>query len=103
MPPPQCVQHAGVADVLATTDIGQRDPEGQSPGEQNLAVGDGPYGEAMSLHDCVRQCKADVTRGDDGASLEPPRGNRDVVARRWQAGDVVHGNRAQDLSPNNRK
>ena len=78
-----------VADVLAGREVTDRDAEREAPGGQMRALPSGHADEAMPFEDGVGQAKLTLAVRDEGAGLEAPRRDRDVVGFRRHAGHPV--------------
>ena len=86
---PQCPQDSLVADVLARLQRAGGDAEGEPPGGELRALRNRHANEAMPLHDRVGQAELSRLVGNEGAGLQAPRSDRDVVVRRWKTGHPV--------------
>ena len=85
----QCAQYPLVADILAGLKGAGRDAEGKAPRGEARALRDGDADEAVPFEDGVGEAELARPVRDDGAGLEAPRRDRDIVSRRRHAGHPV--------------
>ena len=85
----QCGQDLLVADVLSGTEVTGRDSERESPRGEVRSLGNRGTDETVPFEDGVGKAEFFLPTGNDGACVQAPRRNRDVVSRRRDARHLV--------------
>ena len=91
----ECLDHAGVAYVLARRDGASRHAEGKAPGHKRVALSDWLDGETVADEDGGIEGEVHAVMLDCQPGLQAAGGDGDVVGVLRQAGDGVKGD--QDI------